>query len=180
MVEGLDSTAARFAYEGPVRELVLAVKYRNDRSALAWLAEQVAEIVEPRLVVGDATVTWPSTTGRRRRRRGFDQAELLARRVAAELGLSAKPLLRRVPGPAQTGRSGADRHEGPAFVARRRAGSVLLVDDVITTGATVRSAAAELRRAGAWAVSAVAVAAAGRGSSPVGTSAPGPGTLRER
>ncbi len=179
VLEGLDAVVAPFSYEGPIRELVLAVKYRRDRSALAWLAARVAEAAATLPAAPATTVTWPTTTARRRRDRGFDQAELLARRVAAELGLPARPLLRRLPGPAQTGRTSTQRRDGPAFVARRRVDSVLLVDDVLTTGATLRSAAAELRRGGSWAVSAATVATAGRRSGGVGTSASGQRTLGE-
>lgn len=179
VLDGLDTVTAPFDYEGPIRELVLAVKYRRDRSALAWLSSRLAEAAAAVPLSPGTVVTWPTTTARRRGQRGFDQGELLARRVAAELGLPARSLLRRLPGPAQTGRSRAERHEGPAFVARRRVGSVLVVDDVVTTGATLRSAAGELRRGGSWAVAGAVVAATGRGSTAVGTSAPGTGVRRE-
>ncbi len=180
MLDGLDVVTAPFAYEGSIRQLVLAVKYRRDRSALAWLALQLAEAARPLDLDPSTTVTWPTTTAARRRGRGFDQGELLARRVAAELGLPARRLLRRLPGPPQTGRTGVQRHEGPAFVARRRVGSVLLVDDVVTTGATLRTAARALRQAGSWAVSGAAAAATGRGSTGFGTSASGQSTLSGR
>ncbi len=179
MLDALDAVVAPFAYEGSIRQLVLAVKYRRDRSALTWLALHLAAEADELDLDPSTTVTWPSTTSLRRRRRGFDQGELVARRVAAELGLPARRLLRRLPGPPQTGRSAAQRREGPAFVARRGAGSVLLVDDVVTTGATLRCAARELRRVGSWAVSGAAVAATGRGSPAFGTSASGRGAFRQ-
>ncbi|HEX8771251.1 MAG TPA: phosphoribosyltransferase family protein, partial [Acidimicrobiales bacterium] len=96
-------------------------------------------------------MTWAPTTGARRRERGFDQAELLARAVARRLGLPCRRLLRRRPGPAQTGRDREGRQSGPAFTTRRVTGParVLLVDDIVTTGATVSAAARALRAAGA-------------------------------
>lgn len=161
---GLASCTAVLRYEGAGRDLVTALKYRNHRVALHGLAVAAADAVD----VGVEVVTWPPTTPGRRRRRGFDQAELVARAVAARLGCPARRLLRRRPGPPQTGRSAQQRRTGPSFVVRGRPGLdgrvVLLVDDVVTTGATLGRAARALRSAGAAEVHAVALA---------GTPAPG-------
>src|SRR5687767_11316511 len=69
---GVDRVVAVLAYEDEGRELVARLKYRNARSSLPWFVERLAALVEPATV--DA-VTWLPTTGRRRRRRGFDQSE---------------------------------------------------------------------------------------------------------
>jgi predicted amidophosphoribosyltransferase len=105
-------------------------------------------------------VTWAPTTPVRLRGRGFDQARLLARAVARRRGLPCRPLLRRWAGPAQTGRDAAARRAGPLFSASGpvRGRRVLLVDDVVTTGATVSAAARALREAGAIEVHVVAAA----------------------
>ena len=139
---GLDGCLALLAYVGAGRELVARLKYRNARSVVAWLAAGMAALIDERPEV----VTWAPTTAARRRERGFDHAEVLARAVGRELHVPVMPLLERAAGPPQTGRSAAERRVGPAFRARASpAAHVLLVDDVVTTGATLRSAALALR-----------------------------------
>lgn len=154
---GLDAAAALLRYDGDGRELVARLKYRNARAAVPWLAAGMAGLVteEP------AVVAWVPTSAARRRHRGFDQSRLLARAVAGYLNRPCVGLLRRSGGPPQTGRSRADRLTGPAFTTfpGLDAGPVLLVDDVITTGATASAAARALRVAG---IDGVAIVAAAR------------------
>ncbi len=136
------------------------LKYRNARSALRWIAARQAEQVRRARVPVDA-VTWIPTTAQRRRARGFDQAELLARGVARHLRRPCRRLLDRAPGPAQTGRSAAERRAGPRLRVVARADvpdHVLVVDDVVTTGASATAAADALRRGGAAFVMVSAVA----------------------
>lgn len=153
---GLAGCAAVLSYEGVGRELVARLKYRNARAAVRPLAAAMAGLVD---AVTVDVVTWAPTTAGRRRQRGFDQAELLARAVARRLHRPCRPLLARQPGPPQTGRPRAARVTGPVFRALGRAPArVLVVDDVITTGGTVVATARALRDAGARDVSAVAAA----------------------
>ena len=155
---GLDVGRALVDYVGPARELVARLKYRNDRAALGWLADNMAELLRPPAGV---VVTWMPTTGPRRRQRGFDQAELLARAVARRWRVPAVGLLRRHGAVAQTGRSRVERTEGFAVETRRRLpepGLVVLVDDVVTTGTTLRCGAAALRGAGAVWIAGLAAA----------------------
>jgi ComF family protein len=144
---GVDGCRAVVSYDG--------LKYRTNRAALSSLAAAMARRVERGSV---DVVTWVPTSAERRHRRGFDHAELLARAVARALGLPCRSLLRRRPGPAQTGRSLAGRRRGPSFDAKgKQFRRVLVVDDVVTSGATVTAAARALRMAGAehvWVVAA--------------------------
>jgi predicted amidophosphoribosyltransferase len=154
---GVDGCRAVLAYDGSGRELVARLKYRNARSSLRWLAAAMATLFDPAAI--DA-VTWVPTTSTRRQHRGFDQAELLARAVARHWHRPCVALLRRGPGPAQTGRTGPERRAGPVLaVARGRIPArIALIDDVVTTGTSVSTGARALRAAGATTVVVLAAA----------------------
>lgn len=157
---GVDHLVALLAYEDGGRELVARLKYRNARSSLPWLVAALAALVDRRRV---DVVTWLPTSGRRRRRRGFDQSRLVATALARELRLPCRPFLRRGPGPPQTGRSAADRRRRPPLTAAIRGSPparVLLVDDVCTTGTSLAAAATALRGAGVVRVEAAVLARA--------------------
>jgi predicted amidophosphoribosyltransferase len=153
--------------------LVTGLKYRNDRAVLGWLADGLAGLLTP---PAGAVVTWAPTSARRRSQRGYDQAELLARAVARRWRRPCRALLRRRPGPAQTGRSMTDRQGGVPLApvasraGRRRAPThVVVVDDVVTTGATLRTAAVALRSAGVLWVAGLTAAATPRHEAAAGT-----------
>lgn len=156
----LDECHTWLTYKGDARRLVAGVKYRNDRRVLGRLADGMADMLTP---PPNAIVTWVPTTPTRRRERGFDQAELLAKALARRWGLRCRGLLVRSGRSHQTGRSRQERLATAAvlFVPRVRwplERPAVLVDDVITTGATVRSAAMTLKQMQATWVAAVAAA----------------------
>lgn len=172
---GIDWIAAPFVYEGALREVVARLKYRDRRIALTWLADAVADRVcvtlqEASGCAPPEVITWPPTTRARRAQRGFDQAELLARAVAARLGVPARPMLLRCSGSEQpqTGRSRAERRRAfpsfnvlPSFARQGllHCCSVLVVDDVVTSGSTLQSAARTLRAFGVTTIGAGVIAA---------------------
>lgn len=148
------------AYDGDVRRRVVDMKYGGRRSFARELARQLADAVRADANGCFDVVTWAPTSTSRRRRRGFDQAAVIARHVARELGVPCRRLLVRESRAAQTGRSRVARLAGPRFRAldTRRPRRVLVVDDVVTTGATLRAAAHALTASGWGDVTLAAVA----------------------
>lgn len=148
-------------FDGDVRRKILAAKYRNERHHLRDFAHEMALLVRQNGFDSDAIVTWAPTSDARRRVRGVDQSEVLARHVAAFLHLPAKHLLRKVTRVAQTGAPRIERLTQVKFIARvpRDVCSVIVVDDVVTTGATMNAAVSALLSEGVHTVLCVAIAA---------------------
>ena len=147
VVQGL----APWAYEGGPRSLILALKVRGLRGAAGPLIE--AMLRSARSARWDAdTVSWVPARRKDKVARGFDHAEVLARGVAEGLGLPAAPLLRRRGH--QLDQVGLDRKHRLTNLAQAFetmapvSGAVLLVDDLVTTGATAACCADALTAAG--------------------------------
>jgi ComF family protein len=146
-----DAAWAPVAYAGPARELVVALKFRGAMALADLMAAQIAAAVPQGLLDGTTLVAVPLPAARRRRR-GFDQAEAIARSLSHRLGV---PLARCLARAGHASRQlGAGRR---ARLAPRRLEVVLtapaparaaLVDDVHTTGATFDACARALRAAG--------------------------------
>jgi predicted amidophosphoribosyltransferase len=150
---------------GETQDLIRSLKYRNQRGVVADLADRLVTsiLADPDSPIFDV-VTWAPTSMLRHRQRGYDQSELLAKAVAERLGLRCRRLLYRDRSAPQTGRNRQERLDGPMFRARplRHPCRVLVIDDVVTTGSTLRAAAHALDLAGASEVCLLAVAATPR------------------
>jgi len=157
----VDRARAVGAYVGALRSIVHALKYDGRRSVAAPLAALMRDRGRDLLVGVDAVVAVPLHPSRRRER-GFNQAADLARR----LGLPVCPALRRVRATsAQAGLPAGRRHGNVrgAFAltpaARQLDGrTILLVDDVSTTGATLEACARALKGGGVAEVRAITAA----------------------
>ncbi|MBI3404223.1 MAG: ComF family protein [Acidobacteria bacterium] len=146
---------------------VVLLKHHAVTPLAGWFAARLAERVkrEPDLFHADAIVPVPLDAGRRRER-GYNQAELIARPLAKSLGLPLRPLLllRKRPRPDKLRLTRRERWltVRGAYAVREDANidklRVLLVDDVFTTGATLDACARALRQAGAAEVIGLTVA----------------------
>jgi len=144
-------------HEGHTRELVLGLKYGKKRQNARMLAEIVVDALIWKNFACDV-VTWAPTTSRHQHERGMDHAELIARHVGVLLALPTKRLLRRINRVSQTGLDRDERLISPEFVARPlgRQRNVLIIDDVVTTGATFRAATQAIVAVGAQSVVCIA------------------------
>ncbi len=163
-LRGFDAAYCYGSYEGALRELIHLYKYGRVRTLAKPLGDLLAAAL-PREERFDAITAVP-LHWRREWQRGFNQSELLARTMAARYGIPVVPALRRVRATkTQAGLSNTRRHQNvaTAFECRRGAHAlaakrILLIDDVMTTGATAAACARALKRAGAAKVALLTVA----------------------
>ncbi|MGH2924741.1 MAG: ComF family protein [Solirubrobacterales bacterium] len=160
-IPGLDLVWSAARYEGVARRLVIVLKF-GPRPALARRAAAAIAERAPAELLSGVIVPVPAAPWRRRRR-GFDPAESIAMALAAQTGIELRRCLRRSQGRRQVGRPRAERLADPprVKVAGRAPHRALLVDDVVTTGATLGACAEALRAAGTGRVDGVSFARSG-------------------
>lgn len=162
-----DRARAAVVYDEASHRLVIAFKH-SDRTELApmfgaWLARAARDLAQSEAVLAPVPLHWRRLAGRR-----YNQAALLADAAARALGLRCDSFLlaRTRPTPPQKQLSATERRRNvasafavrPQAQASVRGGHFILVDDVLTTGATLSSCARALKRAGATRVEALVLA----------------------
>lgn len=167
-VEWLEDCASALAYTGSVQGCVRRFKFGRKRGYARVLGQLTAQCAQDHFSMDFDLISWPPLSPKGLRRRGYDQARLLAHWVAQCQGMTETPLFRkqnaagqqsRLQDPAQRRANvlGAYSLIDPELVRGKR---VLLVDDVVTSGATLSECARVLLTAGAAGVWAVTLACA--------------------
>ena len=156
------AVAACFPYEKGFRRTLHRLKFQEERALARPLGTLMAEAASS---LGEELdgVTWVPMSPQKLRRRGYNQSELLAKAVAKELGLPAWDLLEQVrETQTQHDLTRAQRADNVRGAYRAKSAALgkrlLLVDDIVTTGATLRACAQGLYGAGAQKVCAVCAA----------------------
>lgn len=168
----IEIARAPFGFDGPIRRAVHRLKFGGWRAVADVLADAMVEAWTD-VAWRPSVATWVPLTRERLAVRGYDQAKVLASAVAPRLGVPARPLLRRVGDAGPQARRGAVARRVAmrgVFVAAEASGRVLVVDDVLTTGATAGACASALLAAGAEGVgllTAARAAASARRAPPI-------------
>ncbi len=163
----LDSFAAIWYYERNIRRSLLRYKFYGRRSFAKSYGRLLSMELQQEHPEGFDVLTWIPVSPLRKLRRGYDQVELIAKAAARELGMEATPTLRKVrSNPPQSRIPGEAQRKANVlgvYALRKDADvwgkKILLLDDILTTGATMGEAARVLRTAGAEQIHGAAVAA---------------------
>ena len=167
-VPHISALTALWRYDGDVRKSIHRYKFGGARHYADAYGRLLAMRISRDLPTADV-ITWVPVSRKRRRARGYDQVELLAKAVGPELGIPVEPLLEKFrDNRANSGlKTPAERRANVLGVykviepERLHGKRVLLLDDIVTTGATASECARVLLTAGAEEVIFAAVAAAG-------------------
>lgn len=167
-VELTDGCISVLRYENKVREAVHRYKFSGRQGYSRAFGALIAQAALDHGLTADL-VSWPSLSKRRLRERGYDQGELLAREVGTRLDLPVLRTVNKSHRPAQSGVEDKDERKANLLGAYTAVGAenfqgkiVLLVDDVLTTGATLSECAKTLLLAGAGKVVCVTLSRAGK------------------
>ena len=159
-VRGFAALGFYFGFDDIVGQTVYRFKRTNDRDLREYFADALADEIRRRYPrnVTDAVIVYPPRSDKAKRRYGFDQSALLAKKVASKLGCGCSDAIRRIGGAEQKRLNAAERAENAVTeFAIKDADAVLgrdviVIDDVSTTGSTMCAAARIVRDAGARSV----------------------------
>ena len=165
----VDKCLSPLYYEGSVRESLHRYKFSSLTAYADIYSEFMGKCIDENGISCDI-ITWIPLSRRRLRKRGYDQAELLARLIAKRQGFHCVRLLKKLRNnPPQSGTGSPEKRRAnvngiyscikPDLVKEK---TILLIDDIVTTGATLSEAAGVLKKAGAAAVYCAAVARSGK------------------
>ena len=144
-------------YEGDVREALLRFKFHDATSYAGLFGKLIADCIRENLEGQYDLISWVPLSANRLKKRGYDQAMLLAMAAALELDdVAVETLIKHTDVPAQSGMGSAEKRRAnisgsyaasdPELIAGKR---VLLIDDIVTTGSTLSECARTLLGAGA-------------------------------
>lgn len=156
-LEFISNCVSALRYQGEVRDSIHRYKFKGLKGYAGLYGSLTAQCVKDHLVGEYDLISWVPLSEKRKKERGYDQAFLLAQAAALELEMAAVETLRKARHTdAQSGLEGAAERRAnvlgayeafdPELIADKR---ILLIDDVVTTGATLSECARVLRTAGA-------------------------------
>lgn len=167
-VELTEGCVSVVEYDERVKKAIHGFKFHGKSARSEAFGLLIAQCVREQDLTAEM-VTWPPLSKRRLRKRGYDQAQLLAEKVGKELGLPVARTLQKKHRPAQSGLDGEAQRRANVLGAYAaintetfRGKRLLLIDDVVTTGSTLSECAKTLRSAGAEAVVCATLARAGK------------------
>lgn len=155
-----------YRYDGAAKRLVSGFKYNNKKWLSRFIGDEMLKALPQK--TGFSLVCGVPLHPKKKRSRGYDQAEELAKRISETAGIPYVPALRRIKNTkTQTKLTEEQRRNNISGAFEKAAdvsGAALLVDDVLTTGATALECAAELKKAGATSVTVLAFAKSNYGA----------------
>ena len=164
-LQGLALCTSLLRYEGSVRDAILRYKFH----ALSFYSKEFASMMAEYMTESELAcdlITWVPLSRKRKRSRGYDQAGLLAKELAKRIEIPCTCLLVKkrnaAPQSGSGGREARKKNISNAYRLRKKTDftgkTILLVDDIVTTGATLEECAAVLSAGGAACIKAATIA----------------------
>lgn len=166
--EFLEAVCSPYFYKGELAEAIKRFKFNNCKGYYAFFACEMAEYIRLHLNGKFDVITWIPISSKRMRTRGYNQAQLLAEKIAQILDIDASPMLIKYrDNPPQSGIKKIERRKANVSGVYKLAADVggkrvLIIDDIVTSGATLSECAMTLLLGGAECVYGATIATAHR------------------